>query len=42
MPEWVLHPLEVMLLAVKERYPFKDNLMPEKKKWTDMEKASII
>ena len=39
MPEWVLHPLEVMLLAVKERYPFKDNLIPEKKKWTDMEKG---
>ena len=28
-----------MLLAVKERYPFKDNLMPEKKKWTSMEKG---
>jgi len=28
-----------MLLAVKERYPFKDNLMPEKKKWTDMKKG---
>jgi len=27
-----------MLLAVKERYSFKDDLMPEKRKWTDMEK----
>lgn len=26
------------LLAVKEKYPFKDNLMPEIKKWTAMEK----
>ena len=26
------------LLAVKERYPFKDKLIPEKKKWTDIEK----
>jgi len=28
-----------MLLAVKERYPFKDDSMPEKKKWTDMERG---
>ena len=28
-----------MLLAVKERYPFKDDLMPEKKKWADMEEG---
>ena len=28
-----------MLLAVKERYPFKDDLMPEKKKWADIEKG---
>jgi len=28
-----------MLLAVKERYPFKDDLMPEKRKWIDMEKG---
>ena len=28
-----------MLLAVKERYPFKDDLMPEKRKCTDMEKV---
>ncbi|XP_046761077.1 uncharacterized protein LOC121108186 [Gallus gallus] len=28
-----------MLLAVKERYPFKDDLMPEKRKWNDMEKG---
>ena len=27
-----------MPLTVKERYPFKGDLMPEKKKWTDMEK----
>jgi len=26
-----------MLLAVKENYPFKDDLMPEIKKWTAME-----
>jgi len=26
-----------MFLAVKEKYPFKDNLMPEIKKWTTME-----
>ena len=28
-----------MQLAVKERYPFKDNLMPEIKKWTTMEEG---
>jgi len=28
-----------MLLSIKEKYPFKDNLMPEKKKWTDTEKG---
>ena len=28
-----------MLLAVKEKYPFRDDLMPEIKKWTDMEKG---
>ena len=28
-----------MLLAVKERYPFKDDLMSEKRKWTDTEKG---
>jgi len=28
-----------MLLAMKEGYPFKDDLMPEKRKWTDMEKG---
>ena len=28
-----------MLLAVKERYPFKDDPMTEKRKWTDMEKG---
>ena len=27
------------LLAIKERYPFKDDLMPEKKKWTHMEEG---
>ncbi|XP_021236236.1 uncharacterized protein LOC110389699 [Numida meleagris] len=28
-----------MLLAVKEKYPFKNDLMPEAKKWTTMEKG---
>ena len=28
-----------MLVAIKERYPFKDDLMPQKKKWTSMEKG---
>lgn len=28
-----------MLLAIKEKYPFRDDLMPEVKKWTAMEKG---
>ena len=28
-----------MLLAVRKKHPFKDDLMPEKRKWTDMEKG---
>jgi len=28
-----------VLPAKKERYPLKDDLMPDKKKWTDMEKG---
>ena len=28
-----------LLLAVKEKYPFKDDLMPEIKKWTTMEEG---
>jgi len=28
-----------MLLAIKEKYPFKDNMMPEIKKRTTMEKG---
>ena len=28
-----------MLLAIKEKYPFRDYLMPEVKKWTAMEKG---
>ena len=28
-----------MLLAVKAKYPFKEDLMPEKRKWTDIEKG---
>jgi len=32
-----------MLLDIKERYSFKDDLKPDKKKWIDMEKkASFI
>jgi len=30
-----------MLLAMKEKYPFKDDLMPEIKKWTTMEKGIL-
>jgi len=41
MPEWVLHPLEADAASIKERYPFKDDLMPEKKKWTDMDKLDL-
>ena len=29
-----------MLLAIKEKYPSKDDLMPEKKKWTATKKGS--
>lgn len=28
-----------MLLDIREKYPFKNNLMPELKKWTTMEKG---
>ena len=28
-----------MLLDVREKHPFKDDLMPEERKWTDMEKG---
>ena len=32
MAEANLYPLEAMLLATRERHPFKVNLMPEKEK----------
>ena len=39
MPEQAFTLWKRMFLAVREKHPFKDDLMPEKRKWTDTEKG---